>query len=86
MEFLKSVAQRKLNKTLSPIHLNFLQLWPYSQHFIFFATYKWAQYARVFVLAKPFQPCLMFVGKAVAYPSEATLSRLRALPTKTILS
>jgi hypothetical protein len=26
-------------------------------HFIFFATYEWAQYARVLVPCKPFQPC-----------------------------
>ncbi len=33
-----------------------LGLGPYSQHFIFFVTYKWAYYSRVFVTGKPFQP------------------------------
>ncbi len=30
---------------------------------------------RVFVPGKPFQPCLMFVRKAEAYPSEAPFMR-----------
>ncbi len=32
---------------------------PYSPPFIFFLTYKWAQYARVIVTSKPFQPSIM---------------------------
>jgi hypothetical protein len=32
---------------------------PYSQHLIFFVTYEWAQLVSVFVLDKPFQPCVM---------------------------
>jgi hypothetical protein len=37
----------------------------------FFITYGWFKHASVFVLGKPFQSCLMFVGKAGANPSEA---------------
>jgi hypothetical protein len=32
---------------------------PYSQHFIFFVTYKWAKIVGVFVLGKLFQPSVM---------------------------
>jgi hypothetical protein len=32
---------------------------PDSQHLIFFVTYKWAQYAGVFVGQKYFQPSVM---------------------------
>ncbi len=32
----------------------------YSQHFIFFLTYKWVQQARVFVLGKPFQTSVLW--------------------------
>jgi hypothetical protein len=31
-------------------------LWLYSQHFVFFITYEWTKYVRVFVPGKPFQP------------------------------
>jgi hypothetical protein len=31
----------------------------YSQHFVFFVTYKLAQLARVFVPGKPFQPSVI---------------------------
>jgi hypothetical protein len=31
----------------------------YSQHLIFFVTYKWAQKARAFVPSKPFKPGVM---------------------------
>jgi hypothetical protein len=31
----------------------------HSEHFIFFATYKRAKYARVFDLSKPFQPNIL---------------------------
>jgi hypothetical protein len=35
-------------------------LWKqYSQHLIFFITYKWAQQARLFVPGKPFPPSVM---------------------------
>jgi hypothetical protein len=44
---------------------------PYSQHFIFFETYKWSQNARVFVHGKPFQPSLMFASKVGTYLNEA---------------
>jgi hypothetical protein len=33
--------------------------------------YNFSLKARAFVPGKPFQPSLMFVGKARAYPSEA---------------
>ena len=33
---------------------------PYTQHFIFFITYKWAQKARVFVLGKPSKRSVMY--------------------------
>jgi hypothetical protein len=33
--------------------------------------YKFSIEARVFAPGKPFQPGLMFSGKAIAYPSEA---------------
>ncbi len=43
----------------------------YSQHFIFLVTCEWAQYARVFVPAKPFQLSVMyktfFLGPFVSY-------------------
>jgi hypothetical protein len=42
-------------------------LGPYSQHFILFATYEWAQNGRI---DRPFQPSLMFVCKAEVYPNE----------------
>ncbi len=35
---------------------------PYSQHFIFFITYKWAQYARVF---DPSKPSVMYHSKPI---------------------
>jgi hypothetical protein len=41
---------------------------PYSQHFIFSVAYAWAQYARVFVPCRIFQPSLMFARQAKAYP------------------
>jgi len=44
---------------------------PYSQHFLFFVTYNWTQYSRVFVHDASFQPSLMFVSKVRAYLSEA---------------
>jgi hypothetical protein len=34
-------------------------------------SYDFSKYARVFVPGKPFQPSLMFGGKAGAYPREA---------------
>ncbi len=40
---------------------------PNWHHLIFFAIYKWTQEARVFVPGRPFQPGLMFAGKARAY-------------------
>jgi hypothetical protein len=43
---------------------------PYSQDFVFFVTYEWAQLASVLAPGSPFQTNLMFVGKARAYPSE----------------
>ncbi len=36
-----------------------MPLMPYSQDFIFFANYEWAELARVFVPGKPFQPSVM---------------------------
>jgi len=41
---------------------------PYSQHFILFVTYGWAQWARVFVPGMLFQPNQIFVGKARSLP------------------
>ncbi len=41
------------------LQLTGLNLVLYSQRFIFFITCKWAQQARVFVLAKPIQPSVM---------------------------
>jgi hypothetical protein len=35
----------------------------------FFITYEWAEYTIVLVPGKPFQPSLMFVGKAKSLPS-----------------
>jgi hypothetical protein len=49
---------------------------PYLQHFIFFVTYELAQQARVFVTSKPFQPSLIFKGKAGAYPGVEHLNAL----------
>ncbi len=49
-------------------------------------SYDFSYQARAFVPGKPFQPSLMFAGKAGAYPSEAPLGaphkgRLLASPT-----
>jgi hypothetical protein len=33
----------------------------------FFYTYKWAKWARVFILGTPFKPSLMFVGRLCLY-------------------
>ncbi len=33
---------------------------PYLQHFIFFVTYEWAQYVRMFVPGKSYQPSEMW--------------------------
>jgi len=54
------------------------------------ACYAFSLYAGVFVPDKPLQPCLMFAGKAGAYPSEAPfryslLGSLLALPTNITL-
>ncbi len=46
----------------------------YSQHFIFLVTYKGAQYARVFVPGRLFQPSIMFASKAGAYLSETSFT------------
>jgi hypothetical protein len=35
----------------------------YSQHFIFFAIYKWGQLDRLFDLCRARQPSVTFVGK-----------------------
>jgi hypothetical protein len=49
----------------------------YSQHFIFFATFKWAEEARVFVTGKPFQPDVMkhssFLGPLISYEENKVL-------------
>jgi hypothetical protein len=45
-------------------------------------SYNFSKYARAFTSGKPFQPSLLFNGKAEAYPIEAPLwVRLLALPT-----
>ncbi len=36
--------------------LGIRSLGSYEEHFIFYVTYKWAQYGRVFVPGKPIQP------------------------------
>ncbi len=36
---------------------------PYSQHLIFFVTYEWVYWARVFAPGRTFQPSLMLVRK-----------------------
>ncbi len=41
-----------------------------------YAIYKFSYKARVFVLAKPFQPSLMFVGRARAYPCDVLHSKV----------
>jgi hypothetical protein len=46
-----------------------LRVISYLQHFILnFLTLKWAKKARVFEPGRPFQPSLMFVGKARGLP------------------
>jgi hypothetical protein len=45
---------------------------PYSQHFNFFVTYLWLQYAGVFVPGKSFQPSLIFASKAGTYLKGST--------------
>ncbi len=40
---------------------------PYSQHFISFATYKWAQKARVITPRKPFQPSVTWHCNTLAH-------------------
>jgi hypothetical protein len=63
-----------LGPFVSYVENDALGIWllvPYSQHFIFFATYKWAQKAGVFVPAKPFWPfvnqCPSLLGPFVSY-------------------
>ncbi len=41
-------------------------------------SYEFSLLARVFVPGKPFQPSLMFAGKAVAYQSEAPFKVLHS--------
>ncbi len=51
-----------LGPFVSYVENDALGIWllgPYSHHFIFFATYKWAQKARVFVPAKPIEPIII---------------------------
>jgi hypothetical protein len=51
---------------------------PYSQSCIFFVTSKYAQYARVLVPGKPFQPCIMqhssFLGAFVSCEENEVVS------------
>jgi hypothetical protein len=63
-----------LGPFVSYVENDALGIWllgPYSQHFIFFATYKWAQKARVLVPAKPFWliiiQCPSMLGPFVIY-------------------
>ncbi len=48
----------------------------FSQHIILFMTYKWAQYARVFLPAKPFRPSVMqhycLLGQYISYKENDT--------------
>ncbi len=48
----------------------------------FVATYKGVKEARVVVPVRPFQPSLIFAGKAGAYPSRAPFSDFKIF-TKT---
>ncbi len=45
-----------------------------SQHFIFFVTYNWSQYAKVFIPGRHFQTDLLFETKAGAYLSVDTFT------------
>ncbi len=57
---------------------------PYSQHLIFFVTYEWAQWAKVFVPGKPFRPSVMLhsslLGTLVSYIENYVLRFVNTAP------
>jgi hypothetical protein len=59
--FIKKLANIFMDKSIGfDADMKYLGCWrPYSQHFIFFVTYEWAQKAKVLVTGEPFQSSIM---------------------------